>query len=314
MRRLDHASAGCESPRTDDVRTACGGVDWSCDGHHRPEPNACRYRRGDPGRAGRARQSGPRRGPALAATATGSRPPTAGPARAARGSRTPTGSPSWCRCATAGCSSRRSPSTAAPRRSWPPTWRRHADLGALGAGCAATRTSRTSAPSRPPDRDLVFDINDFDETLPGPWEWDLKRLVASFEIAGRDRGFGDAQRREIVLAAARAYRETMRGSRRCSNLDVWYARLDVDADPRGVRAGGQQEASARPFERRRRQGPRKDRLRALRRSSPHGSTASCGSSTTRRCSCRSRILSRASSCETAQTRLAEVLEALPARR
>ena len=89
------------------------------------------------------------------------------------------------------------------------------------------RTSPTSAPTLPPTGDLVLDINDFDETLPGPWEWDLKRLVASFEIAGRDRGFGDAQRREIVLTAARTYREHMRELAELSNLDVWYKRLDV---------------------------------------------------------------------------------------
>src|SRR5215210_9575239 len=56
-----------------------------------------------------------------------------------------------------------------------------------------------------PDRDLVFDLNDFDETLPGPFEWDVKRLGASLEIAGRDRGFTKAQRRRIVVAAVREY-------------------------------------------------------------------------------------------------------------
>ena len=57
-----------------------------------------------------------------------------------------------------------------------------------------------------PDRDLVFDINDFDETLPGPFEWDVKRLAASFAVAGRNRGFDDAQRRDIVIDAMREYR------------------------------------------------------------------------------------------------------------
>src|SRR6478609_2546969 len=60
-----------------------------------------------------------------------------------------------------------------------------------------------------PERRLVFDINDFDETLPGPWEWDVKRLVASVEIAARYRGFTDEERRTITLAAARGYREQM---------------------------------------------------------------------------------------------------------
>ena len=80
-----------------------------------------------------------------------------------------------------------------------------------------------------PDRRLVVDVNDFDETLPGPWEWDLKRLTASFEIAGRDREFTSTQTRAAVLSAAREYREAMRGFAAMGNLDVWYARLDVDA-------------------------------------------------------------------------------------
>ena len=78
-----------------------------------------------------------------------------------------------------------------------------------------------------PDRDLVFDINDFDETLPGPWEWDVKRLAASLAIAGRDRGFDDGQRRDIVTASAREYREAMRRFAQMRNLDVWYSRLDI---------------------------------------------------------------------------------------
>ena len=61
-----------------------------------------------------------------------------------------------------------------------------------------------------PDRALVFDLNDFDETLPGPWEWDVKRLVTSVEIAARDRGYGDRKRRKIVVATSRAYRMAMR--------------------------------------------------------------------------------------------------------
>jgi uncharacterized protein (DUF2252 family) len=80
-----------------------------------------------------------------------------------------------------------------------------------------------------PDRSLVFDINDFDETLPGPWEWDVKRLAASFAIAGRDRGFHEAERRSMVLAAVRGYRESIRGLAEARNLDVWYLRLDVAA-------------------------------------------------------------------------------------
>ena len=79
-----------------------------------------------------------------------------------------------------------------------------------------------------PDRRLVFDINDFDETLPGPFEWDVKRLTASFEVAGRDRGFDKPQRRAPVLAAARSYREAMRGFAEMRDIDIWYSRLDID--------------------------------------------------------------------------------------
>lgn len=78
-----------------------------------------------------------------------------------------------------------------------------------------------------PDRRLVFSINDFDETLPGPFEWDVKRLAASFAVAGRDRGFDDATCRSVVQAAAREYREAMKGFAAMRHIDIWYTRLDV---------------------------------------------------------------------------------------
>ena len=87
-----------------------------------------------------------------------------------------------------------------------------------------------------PSRDLVFDLNDFDETHPGPFEWDVKRLAASFEIAGRDRGFDDRVRRSAVLTAVRAYREAMRGFAAMNNLGVWYSRLDVSEMVTNLRA------------------------------------------------------------------------------
>jgi uncharacterized protein (DUF2252 family) len=80
-----------------------------------------------------------------------------------------------------------------------------------------------------PDRRLVFDLNDFDETLPGPWEWDLKRLGASFALAGRDRGFSSKQRRSVLRSTVGAYREAMRGFAAICNLDVWYARFDIES-------------------------------------------------------------------------------------
>jgi len=79
-----------------------------------------------------------------------------------------------------------------------------------------------------PERKFVIDLNDFDETLPGPFEWDLKRLAASFEIAGRDRNFTDTQRQKAVLNAVRSYRQWMRELAEKANLDVWYAHLDAD--------------------------------------------------------------------------------------
>ena len=79
-----------------------------------------------------------------------------------------------------------------------------------------------------PERNLVFDVNDFDETLPGPFEWDVKRLAASLAVAGRDNGFPDKARRKIVLAAAEAYRTAMRGFAGQPFLDVWYAHLDIE--------------------------------------------------------------------------------------
>lgn len=78
-----------------------------------------------------------------------------------------------------------------------------------------------------PDRDLVFDINDFDETLAGPWEWDVKRLAASLEIAGRGRGCSEKECRPLVMAAVAAYRLAMREFAALPNLAVWYARLDM---------------------------------------------------------------------------------------
>jgi uncharacterized protein (DUF2252 family) len=78
-----------------------------------------------------------------------------------------------------------------------------------------------------PERDLVFDVNDFDETLPGPFEWDVKRLAASVEIGGRERNLTDAQRARAVTGSVRAYRETMRRLARQGELDAWYARADA---------------------------------------------------------------------------------------
>jgi uncharacterized protein (DUF2252 family) len=79
-----------------------------------------------------------------------------------------------------------------------------------------------------PERRLVFDINDFDETLPGPFEWDVKRLAASLVVAGRDNGFTNKQCRKATLAAVESYRTAMRGFASQTILAVWYAHLNIE--------------------------------------------------------------------------------------
>jgi uncharacterized protein (DUF2252 family) len=113
-----------------------------------------------------------------------------------------------------------------------------------------------------PDRSLVFDLNDFDETLPGPWEWDVKRLAASVAVAGRDRGFTADDRRTAVLATVRSYREAMRRFAGMRTIEVWYARLEVEAQF----ARWSQRASAagrRRLDKTLAKGRGKDSLRAL---------------------------------------------------
>jgi uncharacterized protein (DUF2252 family) len=78
-----------------------------------------------------------------------------------------------------------------------------------------------------PERDMIFDVNDFDETLPGPFEWDLKRLAASIEVAARSRGFDAARCRSLVALSARGYRQAIRGFGELRNIELWYQRLDA---------------------------------------------------------------------------------------
>jgi uncharacterized protein (DUF2252 family) len=79
-----------------------------------------------------------------------------------------------------------------------------------------------------PERHLFFDVNDFDETAPGPWEWDVKRLATSLEVAARDNGYPRQRRDDIVYSTVRAYRQAMRHFSQMPMLDVWYAHLDMD--------------------------------------------------------------------------------------
>lgn len=113
-----------------------------------------------------------------------------------------------------------------------------------------------------PEREMVFDINDFDETHPGPWEWDVKRLAASVAVAARENGVEQGLRRGMVAECARSYREAMRSFAKQGNLDVWYSRLDLE----GILAGWGERAGEKDVERIRRRTDKargKDRLRAF---------------------------------------------------
>ncbi len=100
------------------------------------------------------------------------------------------------------------------------------DSGILVQACGDAHISNFGGFAAP-DRRLIFGPNDFDETLPGPWEWDLKRLGASVEIAGRDVGAPPGRRERIVRSCVREYRQGMRAFARESHLDVWYERLNA---------------------------------------------------------------------------------------
>jgi uncharacterized protein (DUF2252 family) len=115
-----------------------------------------------------------------------------------------------------------------------------------------------------PDRQSVFDVNDFDETLPGPWEWDVKRLAASMEIAGRDRGFEDKDCDRIVRSAVNAYRVGMREFADMGNLDVFYLRMDRDLAVARAKQYAGRDAVAQ-LEANVERSKRKDSQRALRK-------------------------------------------------
>jgi uncharacterized protein (DUF2252 family) len=115
-----------------------------------------------------------------------------------------------------------------------------------------------------PDRRLVFDCNDFDETCRGPFEWDLKRLAASVAIAGRARGFGRKERREAVVSGSAGYREAMRTFAAMRNIDVWYARIEVESRFAELRPH-LDEGNVRKLERNLAKARAKDSLRALRK-------------------------------------------------
>ncbi len=115
-----------------------------------------------------------------------------------------------------------------------------------------------------PDRRLVFDCNDFDETCRGPFEWDLKRLAASIAIAGRGRGFDERGRRRAVLSGVASYRTAMRSFASMRNIDVWYARIDVESRLDQLRQEVKPDR-LRKVERNLAKARSKDSMRALRR-------------------------------------------------
>jgi len=115
-----------------------------------------------------------------------------------------------------------------------------------------------------PDRHLVFDVNDFDETLPGPWEWDVKRLAVSLEIAGRDRECRRKQRERVVRSAVGVYRMAMGDFATMGNLDVFYARMDRERVVALAHQAGRDDV-VEELERNTAKARKKDRLRALRK-------------------------------------------------
>jgi uncharacterized protein (DUF2252 family) len=116
---------------------------------------------------------------------------------------------------------------------------------------------------------MIFDLNDFDETLPGPWEWDLKRLATSFEIMGRDRGFSVGDRRSVVIECVRAYRQRMRHAASMGTLEAWYEHLGVgellDGVVKVARAGKLSRKEVRTAEQRVAQARMRDSARVFTR-------------------------------------------------
>ena len=135
-----------------------------------------------------------------------------------------------------------------------------------------------------PERQLVFDCNDFDETHPGPWEWDVKRLAASVVVASHDLGFSRSVRTEAVVGLGRVYREAVRRMAAMSNLEVWYNRVEIESMVEVFGAAGHlQDRRTHRGNRRQahHQGPHQGLHQSARQADRESSTAGGGSSTTR---------------------------------
>lgn len=142
-----------------------------------------------------------------------------------------------------------------------------------------------------PERRLAFDINDFDETHPGPFEWDVKRLVASLAIAAQENGFSSKKTRNITRACAAEYRETMASQAQLGNLGVWYSHIEPTAELVGLRDEldkSQRKRARTALEKAR----RRDSVQALSKLTAVVDGRG-GSSATRLCWCRSRSCTRA---------------------
>jgi len=137
------------------------------------------------------------------------------------------------------------------------------DSGLVVQACGDAHISNFGAFGAP-DRRVVFSPNDFDETLPGPWEWDVKRMAASVEVAARELGLPAPRRQRLVMSCVCEYREAMRSFAKASHLDVWYARLTASELVErfgGTLASRERIVFARPFARAR----RKTHLRAVKK-------------------------------------------------
>ena len=243
--------------------------------------NGRRGRVEHPSKAERAPRVARRRAAAAprSRTPAGSRRGAAGPGRRARGAGDDPG-------AGAGADPLRADAGVAVRvlsrrrrSSWRPIWP-YAALGPAPQLCGDAHLLNFGVFASP-ERRLVFDINDFDETLPGPLEWDVKRLAASLAVAGRERGFTGCERTRGARRRRRAYRRRCGRSPGCAALEVWYARLDVDQtdESLGRRSTGQavKRAEGRRWPRRAPGQPARPR-----EADRPSSTASAGSSATRR--------------------------------
>ena len=192
-------------------------------------------RASDRGRAVARGQGGAGRGAAVGASRSGSRRRTGRARSSSWRSRRKRGCRSWCRSATGGCSSRRSRSTVAPHYLMASDLAGMPWTGLRAQLCGDAHLSNFGAFAAPGAAARVRHQR-LRRDAPGPFEWDVKRLAASFAVAGRERGFDDKQRETVNLAVGAAYREAMAGYAAMGNLDLWYSRVDVEEAVRRVRS------------------------------------------------------------------------------